>query len=101
MELHDSNNKARNALFSCLSLGEFERVGHLTTAHQVWSTLERFHEGNDYVKTRLFEIYRREYENFTKLAGETINSMFSTSQSIVNKMRATRHSYPIAIMKER
>jgi hypothetical protein len=47
MEFHDSNNKARNALFSCLSLGEFERVGHLTMAHQIWSTLERFHEGND------------------------------------------------------
>jgi hypothetical protein len=24
MEFHDSNNKAQNALFSCLSLGEFE-----------------------------------------------------------------------------
>jgi hypothetical protein len=33
MEFHDSNNKSRNTLFSCLSLGEFERVGHLTTAH--------------------------------------------------------------------
>jgi hypothetical protein len=32
MEFHDSNNKARNALFSCLSLGEFERVGHLSMA---------------------------------------------------------------------
>jgi hypothetical protein len=50
MEFHDSNNKARNTLFSCLSLGEFERVGHQTMAHQIWSTLERFHEGNDRVK---------------------------------------------------
>jgi hypothetical protein len=33
MEFHDSNNKSRNTLFSCLSLGEFERVGHLTMAH--------------------------------------------------------------------
>jgi hypothetical protein len=77
MEFHDSNNRAQNALFSCLSLGEFERVGHLTTAHQIWSTLERFLEGNDHVKTRLFETYRREYENFTQLAGETIDPMFS------------------------
>jgi hypothetical protein len=35
MELHDSNNKARNALFSCLSLAEFERVRHLVVAHQI------------------------------------------------------------------
>jgi hypothetical protein len=94
MEFHDSNNKARNALFLCLSLGEFERVRHLTTAHQIWSTLERFHEGNDHVKTRLFETYRREYENFTRLAGETIDSMFSRFQSIVNKMCANKAQLP-------
>jgi hypothetical protein len=35
LEFHDSNNKARNALFSCLSLAEFERVGHLPTAHEI------------------------------------------------------------------
>jgi hypothetical protein len=63
VEFHDSNNKACNALFSCLSLGEFERVGHQATTHEIWSTLEKFLEGNDHVKTRLFEMYRREYEN--------------------------------------
>jgi hypothetical protein len=72
LEFHDSNNKAQNTLFSCLSLVEFERVGHLATTHQIWSTLERFHEGNDYVKTRLFETYRREYEKFMQLTRETI-----------------------------
>jgi hypothetical protein len=94
MEFHDSNNKARNTLFSCLSLGEFERVGHLTTAYQIWSTIERFHEGNDHVKTRLFETYRREYENFTQLARDTIDYMFSWFQSIVNKMRANKAHLP-------
>ena len=63
-------------------------------AHQFWSTLERFHEGNDHVKTRLFETYRREYENFTQLAGETIDSMFSRFQSIVNKMHANKAQLP-------
>jgi hypothetical protein len=46
------------------------------------------------VKTRLFETYRREYENFTQLAGETIDSMFSRFQSIVNKMRANKAQQP-------
>jgi hypothetical protein len=58
-------------------LGEFERVGHLATVHEIWFTLEKFHEGNDHVKTRLFETYWQEYENFVQLAGETINTMFS------------------------
>jgi hypothetical protein len=77
VEFHDSNNKARNALFSCLSLGEFERAGHLAMAHGIWSTLEKFHESNAHVKTRLFEMYRREYENFVQLAGYTIDTIFS------------------------
>jgi hypothetical protein len=63
-------------------------------AHQILSTLERFHEGNDHVKTRLFETYRREYENFTQLARETIDYMFSRFQSIVNKMRANKAQLP-------
>jgi hypothetical protein len=76
MEFHDLSNKAHNALFSCLSLAEFEWVGHLATTHGIWSTLERFHEGNDHVKTRLFEAYKRGYKNFVQL---TIDTMFSWS----------------------
>jgi hypothetical protein len=45
--------------------------------HEIWSTLEKFHEGNDHVKTRLFEIYHIKYKNFVQLAGEAINTMFS------------------------
>jgi hypothetical protein len=40
-------------------------------AHRIWSTIERFHEGNDHVKTKLFEMYWREYENFVQLTRET------------------------------
>ena len=77
LEFYDSNNKAQNALFSYLSLAEFKRVGHFATTHEIWYTLKRFHEGNDLVKTRLFETYQQEYENFVQLAGETIDTMFS------------------------
>jgi hypothetical protein len=66
----------------------------LATAHEIWSTLEKFHEGNGLVKTRLFEVYWREYENFVQLAGETIDTMFSWFQSIVNKMRANKAQLP-------
>jgi hypothetical protein len=89
-KFHDSNNKACNALFLCLSLAEFEQVGHLAMAHQIWSTIERFHEGNDHVKTRLFETYRQEYESFVQLAGKTIDTMFSRFQTNVNKIRANK-----------
>jgi hypothetical protein len=94
VEFHDSNNKARNALFLCLSLGEFERVGHLATTHEIWSTLENFHESSDHVKTRLFKTYRQEYENFVQLVGETIDNMFCRFQSIVNKICANKAQLP-------
>jgi hypothetical protein len=35
VEFHDSNEKTRNALFSCLSMAEFERVGHLATTYKI------------------------------------------------------------------
>jgi hypothetical protein len=47
-----------------ISHSEFERVEYLGMAHEIWTTLEKVHEGNDHVKSRLFETYRREYENF-------------------------------------
>jgi hypothetical protein len=46
------------------------------------------------VKTRLFDTYRQEYENFTQLAGETIDSMFSRFHSSVNKMHANKAHLP-------
>jgi hypothetical protein len=35
-------------------------------------------------------MYKREYENFTQLDGESIDVMFSRFQTIVNKMRANK-----------
>jgi hypothetical protein len=58
------------------SLGEFEQAEHLATAHEIWSTLEKFHEGNDHVKTTLFEMYRRKYDNFVPLAGDHRHYVF-------------------------
>lgn len=94
IEFHDSNNKACNALFSCLSLFEFERVRHLDMAHDIWTTLEKFYEDTDHMKTRLFETYCREYENFVQLTGETFNTMFSRFHAIVNKMPTNKAQLP-------
>jgi hypothetical protein len=57
VESHDSNNRDYNALFPCLSLSKFDRISHLGTAHEIWSTLEKFHMSNDHLKTKLFETY--------------------------------------------
>jgi hypothetical protein len=45
-------------------------------------------------QNRLYETYKREYENFTQLDGESIDAMFSRFQTIVNKMRANMAQLP-------
>jgi hypothetical protein len=50
--------------------------------------LKNAHAENAQVQARLFATYRREYENFTHLPGESIDAMFQRSTVIVNNMRA-------------
>ena len=51
IDQHEANSKARNALFSCLSPTEFNRVSHHATTREIWKTLENYHEGTSNVKT--------------------------------------------------
>src|SRR5579871_6817980 len=91
---HDANNKAVDILLSSLSRSEFARVCDLDVAHKIWSRLQSFHEGTNAVKARLFETYRREYENFVQLPSETVESLFSRFQLCVNKMRDNTSKMP-------
>src|SRR5579883_1737689 len=91
---HDANNKAVDILISSLSRTEFARVSDLEVAHKIWSRLQIFHEGTNAVKARLFETYRREYENFVQLPSETVESLFSRFQACVNKMRDNTSKMP-------
>ena len=49
IDQHEANSKACNALFSCLSPTEFNRVSHHATAQEIWKTLEKYHEGTSHV----------------------------------------------------
>jgi hypothetical protein len=85
-----ANSRARSVLFSSLSLPEFERVSDCATSREIWVRLQSYHEGTVQVKIRLFKTYKREYENFSQLDGESIGTMFSHFQTIVNKMQANK-----------
>jgi hypothetical protein len=50
--------------------------------------LKNAHAGNAQVQARLFATFRREYENFTHLPGESIDAMFQRFTVIVNNMSA-------------
>jgi len=83
-----ANNKAVDILLASLCRSEFDRVEDLVLAHKIWFTLQSFHEGTNQVKSRLFETYRREYETFSHLPGETTNALFQRFLATVNKMKA-------------
>ena len=46
------------------------------------------------MRARLFATYRREYENFTHLPGESVDVMFQQFKSIVNNMKANVTELP-------
>jgi hypothetical protein len=87
-DMFDANNKAIDYLYRSLCQSEFERVQTEDLACRIWEQLKNAHAGNAQVLARLFATYRREYENFTHLPGESIDAMFQWFTVIVNNMRA-------------
>jgi hypothetical protein len=87
-DMFDANNKAVDYLYRSLCESEFERVRTEDLAYRIWEQLKNAHAGNAPVQARLFATYRREYENFTHLPGESIDAMFQHFTVIVNNMRA-------------
>jgi hypothetical protein len=49
---------------------------------------EECYAGNAEVQARLYATYRREYENFTHLPGESIDALFQRFTMVVNNMKA-------------
>jgi hypothetical protein len=50
--------------------------------------LKEAHVGNARVQARMYATYRREYENFNHLPGESIDALFKRFTGVVNNMRA-------------
>ena len=94
---HDANFKAVNFLFAALGPVEFERVRELDTARQIWTTLVAHHEGTVQVKARLYQSYKREYENFAQKPGESNEDLFGRFQSIINKLRDNKAATDVLV----
>jgi hypothetical protein len=84
----DANNKAVDYLFRALCQPEFDRVHTEHLACRIWTMLKEAHVGNAQVQARMYATYRREYENFTHLPGESIDALFQRFTVVVNNMRA-------------
>jgi hypothetical protein len=87
-DMFDANNKVVVYLYRALCRSEFQLVQTEDLACRIWEQLKNAHARNAQVQARLFATYRREYENFTHLPGESIDAMFQRFTVIVNMMRA-------------
>jgi hypothetical protein len=83
-----ANNKAVDYLFRSLCQLEFDRVHTEHLACRIWLVLKEAHVGNAQVQARIYATYRRDYENFTHLPGESIDALFQRFTVVVNNMRA-------------
>jgi hypothetical protein len=87
-DMFNANNKAVDYLFRALCQPEFDRVHTKSLACRIWSVLKEAHVGNAQVQAQMYATYRREYENFTHLPGESIDALFQRFTVVVNNMRA-------------
>jgi hypothetical protein len=92
--MFDGNNKVVDYLFRALCQPEFDRVHTEHLSCGIWSVLKEAHVGNAQVQARMYATYRREYENFTHLPGESINALFQRSTVVVNNIRANVDMLP-------
>jgi hypothetical protein len=87
-DMFDANNKAVDYLFRALCQPEFDWVHTKSLAGRIWSVLKEAHVGNAQVQAQMYATYRRKYENFTHIPGESIDALFQRFMVVVNNMRA-------------
>jgi hypothetical protein len=56
--------------------------------------LKEAHVGNAQVQAQMYATYRREYENFSHLPGESIDALFQRFTVVVNNMSANVDVFP-------
>jgi hypothetical protein len=87
-DMFDAINKAVDYLFHALCKPEFDWVHTKHLACRIWLVLKEAHVGNAQVQARMYATYRREYENFTHLPGESMDALFQRFTVVVNNMTA-------------
>ncbi|GJX74494.1 retrovirus-related pol polyprotein from transposon TNT 1-94 [Tanacetum coccineum] len=82
------NNEAKMTLYNALPRKEYERVFMCKTAKEVWYTLIITHQGNSQVKNYMIDFLTQEYEKFSILNEETIDSGFTRFNAIVTSLKS-------------
>ncbi|GKB86458.1 zf-CCHC domain-containing protein, partial [Tanacetum coccineum] len=82
------NNEAKMVLYNVLPKKEYERIFMCKTAKDIWKSLLITHQGNSQVKDNKIDLLVQQYEQFTILEEEYIDSGFARFNTIITSLKA-------------
>ncbi|GJV84219.1 hypothetical protein Tco_1524117 [Tanacetum coccineum] len=87
------NNEAKMVLYNALPKKEYERIFMCKTAKDIWQSLLITHQGNSQVKDNKIDLLVQQYEQFTILEEESIDSGFARFNTIITSLKALDESF--------
>ncbi|GJX69515.1 retrovirus-related pol polyprotein from transposon TNT 1-94 [Tanacetum coccineum] len=75
-------------LYNALPKKEYERIFMCKTAKDIWQSLLITHQGNSQVKDNKIDLLVQQYEQFTILEEESIDSGFARFNTIITSLKA-------------
>ncbi|GJZ02881.1 zf-CCHC domain-containing protein [Tanacetum coccineum] len=82
------NKEAKMVLYNALLKKEFERIFMCKMAKDIWQSLLITHRGNSQVKDIKIDLLVQQYEQFTILEEESIDSGFARFNTIITSLKA-------------
>nr|GEY74485.1 zf-CCHC domain-containing protein/UBN2 domain-containing protein [Tanacetum cinerariifolium] len=82
------NNEAKMVLYNALPKKEYKRIFMCKTAKDIWQLLLITHQGTSQVKDNKIDLLVQQYEQFTILEEESIDSTFARFNSIITSLKA-------------
>ncbi|GKC75857.1 hypothetical protein Tco_1126631 [Tanacetum coccineum] len=79
---------AKMILYNALPKKEYERIFMCKTAKDIWKSLLITHQGNSQVKDNKIDLLVQQYEQFSILEEESIDSGFARFNTIINSLKA-------------
>ncbi|GJU53461.1 hypothetical protein Tco_1227175 [Tanacetum coccineum] len=87
------NNEAKMVLYNALPKNEYERIFMCKTAKDIWQLLLITHQDNSQVKDNKIDLLVQQYEQFTILEEESIDSGFARFNTIITSLKALDESF--------
>ncbi|GJU26872.1 hypothetical protein Tco_1165493 [Tanacetum coccineum] len=82
------NNEAKMVLYNALPKKEYERIFMCKMAKDIWQSFLITQQGNSQVKDNKIDLLVQQYEQFTILEEESIDSGFARFNTIITSLKA-------------